>query len=67
VGLALVMLADELGSDHIAADQLQSVLLDEAQLINTVPRLLRDLLVRELREPFRRLAAVLLMSTLAIR
>ncbi len=50
VGVALVALADELGPDDIAADQLRSVLLDEATRSNTLPRLLCDLLVRELRE-----------------
>jgi hypothetical protein len=48
VGVPLLTLAHDLGPDDIAAAQLQSVLLDEAQRTNTVPRLLRDLLVREL-------------------
>ncbi len=48
-GVSLVSLADELGPD-IAAAQLRGVLLEEAVRRNTVPRLLRDLFVRELRD-----------------
>jgi hypothetical protein len=49
-GVPLVTLAQELGSDDIAAAQLRSVLLAEATGSNAVPRQLRDLFVRELRE-----------------
>jgi hypothetical protein len=49
VGVPLLALANELGPEDIAAAQLRSVLLDEATRRNTVPRLLRDLFVRELR------------------
>ena len=48
-GASLIALADELGQEDIAAAQLRSVLVEEATHTNTVPRLLRDLLVRELR------------------
>jgi len=49
VGVSLLVLADELGPDDIAAAQLRSMLVDEAIRTNTVPRVLRDLFVRELR------------------
>jgi hypothetical protein len=49
-GVSLVVLADELGPEDIAAAQLRSMLLEEATRSDTIPRLLRDLLVRELRE-----------------
>jgi hypothetical protein len=49
-GVSLVSLAEELGPDDVAAAQLRSVLLDEAERSNTVSRLLCDLLVRELRD-----------------
>ncbi|SRR6266540_2070137 len=48
-GVSLLALADELGPEDIAGAQLQSVMLEEATRSNTVPRLLRDLLVRQLR------------------
>ncbi|HWO24245.1 MAG TPA: hypothetical protein VNO30_36125 [Kofleriaceae bacterium] len=49
VGVYLVELAKELGSDDVAGIQVKYMLLEEAIRTNTVPRLLRDLLVRELR------------------
>lgn len=48
-GASLLTLADELGPEDIAGAQIQSALLDEAIRTNTVPRLLRDLFVRQLR------------------
>jgi hypothetical protein len=50
IGVPLLVLADELGPDDIAAVQLESVLVQEAIRTNTVPRVLRDLFVRSLRE-----------------
>ena len=50
VGVSLIDLASELGSDDVAGIQVMRMLLEEAIRINTVPRLLRDLLVRELRQ-----------------
>ncbi len=50
VGVSLDVLADELGPEDIAGAQLQCLLLEDAIRSNTVPRLLRDLFVRELRE-----------------
>jgi hypothetical protein len=50
VGVSLDVLADELGPDDIAGAQLQCLLLEEATRSNAIPRLLRDLLVRELRD-----------------
>ncbi len=50
VGVSLDVLADELGPEDIAGAQLQCLLLEEATRSNTVPRLLRDLFVRELRD-----------------
>jgi hypothetical protein len=47
-GVSLIVLADELGSDDIAAAQIRSLLVEEAISSRTVPRVLRDLLVREL-------------------
>jgi hypothetical protein len=48
-GVALLVLADELGP-NVAAAQIKSVLVQEAIRTRTVPRVLRDLFVRELRE-----------------
>jgi hypothetical protein len=50
IGVPLVELAEELGSDDVAADQLVCLLIEEAIRTKTVPRMLRDLFVRELRE-----------------
>lgn len=50
VGVPLIELAAELGRDDIAAVQIMDLLIEEAIRTNTVPRVLRDLLVRELRE-----------------
>jgi hypothetical protein len=50
VGVSLVALAEELGAEDIAGAQIQSVLVDEATGNSTIPRLLRDLFVRELRD-----------------
>jgi hypothetical protein len=47
-GVSLIVLADELGPGDIAAAQLRSLLVEEAIRTGTVPRVLRDLLVREL-------------------
>lgn len=49
-GVALIVFADELGPDDIAAAQIKSVLVQEAIRTGTLPRVLRDLFVRELRE-----------------
>lgn len=49
VGVSLVALAKELGNDDIAGVQVMRVLLEEAIRTNTVPWVLRDLLVRDLR------------------
>ena len=49
MGVSLLVLADELGPDDVAAAQIRSVLVDEAIRANTVPCALRDLFVRELR------------------
>jgi hypothetical protein len=49
IGVSLLVLAAELGPDDIAAAQIRSMLVDEAIRTNSVPRLLRDLFVRELR------------------
>jgi hypothetical protein len=49
-GVSLLVLADELGSDDVAAAQIRSLLVEEAIRSHTVPRVLRDLLVRELRD-----------------
>jgi hypothetical protein len=46
--VSLVDLAKELGSDDIAGIQVMDMLLEEASRTNTVPRALRDLLVRQL-------------------
>ena len=48
-GVSLLALADELGPEDIAGAQIESLLVDEAVRSNTVPRLLRDLFVRQLR------------------
>ena len=48
-GVSLIALADELGSDDVAAAQIRSILVVEAVRTRTVPRALRDLFVRELR------------------
>ena len=49
IGVPLVDLAKELGSDDIAGIQVMYLLLEEAIRTNTIPCALRDLLVRELR------------------
>lgn len=48
-GVSLLLLADELGPDDIAAAQLRSMLVDEAIHTHSVPYVLRDLFARELR------------------
>jgi hypothetical protein len=50
VGTPLVELAEELGPDDVAADQIMHLLIEDAVRTKTVPRMLRDLFVRELRE-----------------
>ncbi|HSK03274.1 MAG TPA: hypothetical protein VK932_18610 [Kofleriaceae bacterium] len=50
IGVSLVDLATELGSDDVAGIQIMYMLIEEATRTNAVPRLLRDLFVRELRE-----------------
>jgi hypothetical protein len=50
VGIWLVDLAKELGSDDVAGVQVMWVLVEEAIRTNTVPWVLRDLFVRWLRE-----------------
>jgi hypothetical protein len=47
-GVSLIVLADELGPDDITAAQIRSLLVEEAIRTCTVPRILRDLFVREL-------------------
>jgi hypothetical protein len=47
-GISLIVLANELGVEDIAATQLRSLLVEEAIRTRTVPRVLCDLLVREL-------------------
>jgi hypothetical protein len=49
-GILLIVLADELGPDDVAATQIRSMLVDEAIRTRTIPRLFRDLLFRELRQ-----------------
>jgi hypothetical protein len=49
-GVSLPDLADELGQDDVAAAQIRSILVDEAIRTQTLPHVLRDLLVRELRQ-----------------
>ena len=49
-GVSLVVLAKELGMDDGAALQFRSILLVEGLRTRTLPRALRDLFVRELRE-----------------
>jgi hypothetical protein len=48
-GISLIDLADELGADDVAAAQIRSLLVEEAVRACTVPHVLRDLFVRELR------------------
>lgn len=48
-GVELFVLAKELGPDDVAAAQIKSVLVQEAIRTRTLPRVLRDLFVRELR------------------
>lgn len=50
VGIPLVVLAEELGPDDVAADQIMCLLVEEAVRTKSVPHMLRDLFVRELRE-----------------
>ena len=50
VGVSLVDLAKELGSEDVAGAQVMYVLVEEAIRTNTVPRVLRDLFVRWLRQ-----------------
>lgn len=50
VGISLIDLANELGSDDVAGIQVMHVLLEEAIRTRTIPHLLRDLFVRELRQ-----------------
>jgi hypothetical protein len=50
IGVSLLVLAEELGPDDIAAVQLGSILVEEATRTNTIPHVLRDLFVRNLRE-----------------
>lgn len=49
-GISLLELADEIGPDDIAAAQIRSMLVEEAVRTRAVPRVLRDLFVRELRQ-----------------
>lgn len=49
VGTSLLVLAEELGPDDIAAAQLESILVEEATSAHAIPYALRDLLVRRLR------------------
>ena len=49
-GVSLLVLATELGPDDVAAAQIRSILVEEATRTRTVPRALRDLFVRELRQ-----------------
>jgi hypothetical protein len=49
-GVSLLILAEDLGPDDVAAVQIRSILVEEAMRTRTVPRALRDLFVRELRE-----------------
>lgn len=50
VGISLVNLAEELGSEDVAGIQVMWMLVEEASRYHTVPRALRDLVVRGLRE-----------------
>ena len=50
IGVSLLVLAEELGPDDIAAVQLGSILVEEATRMNAIPHVLRDLFVRNLRE-----------------
>jgi hypothetical protein len=49
-GVSLLVLAQELGPDDVAAVQIRAILVEDAIRTRAVPRVLRDLLVRELRE-----------------
>jgi hypothetical protein len=49
VGVSLIDLAEELGQDDVAGIQIMDMLVEEAVRTNTIPRVLRDLFVRELR------------------
>ena len=49
-GVSLRVLARELGSGDVAAAQIRSILVAEALRTGTVPRVVRDLFVRELRQ-----------------
>lgn len=49
-GVTLLALADELGPDDVAAAQVRSLLVEEAIRTHSIPRVLRDLLVRELHD-----------------
>jgi hypothetical protein len=49
-GISLLVLAQELGPDDVAAVHIRSILVQEAIRTRTVSRALRDLFVRELRE-----------------
>jgi hypothetical protein len=49
-GVSLIDLAGDLGPDDVAGAQLRSILVEEAVRTGTVPRVLRDLFVRELRQ-----------------
>jgi len=46
----LLVLADELGKDDVAASQLEKILIDEAEDSGTIARCAKSLLVRELHE-----------------
>jgi len=49
-GVSLLVLADDLGPDDIAAAQIRTLLVEEAVRTRTIPFALRDLFVRELRD-----------------
>jgi hypothetical protein len=49
-GVSLLILADELGPDDVAATQIETLLVEEAIRTRTIARALRDLVVRGLRE-----------------
>lgn len=48
-GISLIKLADELGTDDVAGAQIRAMYVAEAVRSRTIPRILRDLFVRELR------------------
>jgi hypothetical protein len=50
MGISLVSLAEELGGEDVAGVQIMQMLIEEAVRSHTVPRALRDLVVRGLRE-----------------